>query len=84
MISGLMGRVGKGDHGWTSRDYNISVPCFRLTCPANSQHVCASSAAHPICVMPSAIKIGANGICKTGQDLIDAKPPVTPKKIDGD
>lgn len=77
-----MGRIGKGSHGWTSRDYNIDVPCERLTCPANSG--CKMASNHTICMMPSAIKIGANGICKTGQKLIDEQPPQTPKKVDGD
>lgn len=83
MTKGLMGRIGKGSHGWTSRDYNIDVPCKRITCPANSGVKMPSSSCL-ICMMPSAIKIGANGICETGQKLIDEQPPEKPKKPDGD
>ncbi len=84
---GLMARIGKGSHGWTSRDYNVEVPCDRVTCPANSGVRMPSAKYQTICMMPSAIKIGANGICKTGQDLVDeeaAKPKPPPVKPDGD
>lgn len=83
MKSGLMGRIGKGDHGWTSRDYNIDVPCNRMTCPANSG-ARISPTQQTVCMMPSAIKINGSGLCQTGQDLIDAKPPAKPKPITGD
>jgi hypothetical protein len=75
----LMGRFGKGPHGWTSRDYNIEVPCKRTTCPANR-----FGATTGTCGMPSAIVINASGLCQTGQDLIDARPPLPPRKPDGD
>lgn len=80
MKAGLMGRIGKGSHGWTSRDYNIDVPCRRSTCPAHH-------GLNNICMMPSAIKINGQGVCQTGQDLIDAEakqPKEPPKKPDGD
>lgn len=82
-VKGLMGRIGKGSHGWTSRDYNIDVPCNRITCQANSG-VKMPSAKTTICMMPSAIKINAAGICATGQKLIDEQEPPTPMKVDGD
>lgn len=81
---GLMGRIGKGSHGWTSRDYNIDVPCNRTTCPANLRHKIPASNLQPICMMPSAIKINGQGVCQTGQDLIDDEQKPEPKKLDGD
>jgi len=81
---GLMGRTGKGPHGWTSRDYNVDIPCDRITCPANSRHKLPSSQLAPMCMMPSAIKINARGVCETGQDLIDGQEPPEPVKTDGD
>lgn len=79
-MSGLRGRIGKGGHDWTSRDYNVDVPCARITCPANNGRM------QPLCSMPSAIKINAAGLCQTGQDLINARPPKpnNPTKPDGD
>lgn len=77
---GLMGRSGKGPHGWTSRDYNIDVPCCRITCPANVKRLGETG----FCGMPSAIVINAAGICQTGQDLIDARPPQPMKPLEGD
>ena len=79
-------RIGKGSHGWTSRDYNIDVPCQRTTCPANIRHKIPGSSREAICMMPSAIKIGANGICITGQNLIDEenREQKPPQKPDGD
>lgn len=62
----IKGRLAKGPHGFTSRDYNIDVPCERMTCPANNT-------LKKTCIMPSAIRIGADGKCKTGQDLVDAQ-----------
>ena len=80
-----MGRTGKGPHGWTSRDYNIEVPCDRATCPANIRHRIPNYSLPGTCMMPSAIKIGANGVCKTGQDLIDREEPKPPQRpLDGD
>lgn len=73
---GLIGRVG--DHHnvpWTSRDYHLSVPCKRAACPANR----ADS-----CIMASAIRIGANGVCETGSDLIALTPKPAPRPLDGD
>jgi hypothetical protein len=81
-MSGLMGRIGKGNHGWTSRDYNINVPCNRVTCPANTGYIGKRS--QNMCCMPSAIKINAAGLCQTGEDLIKSQPPEIPKKPDGD
>lgn len=84
MTHGIMGRTGKGPHGWTSRDYNIEVPCRRTTCPANTRHKIPGSLLPAICMMPSAIKINAAGVCQTGQDLIDDEKPQAPRKPDGD
>lgn len=74
---GLIGRVG-GHHNvpWSSRDYHLEVSCAYERCPANRGGFCS---------MPSAIAIGADGKCATGQDLIklDQKSKVS-RKIDGD
>ena len=79
---GIMGRVGKGSHGWTSRDYNVDIPCCRRTCPAHRGGF--NGGMTGFCGMPSAIVINGAGLCQTGQDLIDARPPMPPKKPDGD
>lgn len=71
-----MGRTGHGQgHHWASRDYNMSIPCLRTTCPANFGNKCA---------MPSAIKIDASGHCTEGDELIKTLPKKLPKPIDGD
>lgn len=77
----IKGRIGKGSHGWTSRDYNIDVPCNRVTCPANSGYL---HRAKNCCMMASAIKINAAGLCQTGEDLIKSQPPKPTKRPDGD
>ena len=78
-----MGRVGKGPHGWTSRDYNIEVPCKCTTCPANSAHHVPASH-RMICNMPSSITIAADGHCEQYDVLKEAFKNKQPKKPDGD
>lgn len=73
-------RIGKGPHGWTSRDYNIDVPCCRITCPANVRGIKSTG----YCGMASAIVINAAGLCQTGEDLIKAAPPRPVFQPDGD
>lgn len=54
---------------WVSRDYALVVPCEMAKCPINRDGHCG---------MPSSIKIGADGHCKTGKDLV-SNSPVQPK-----
>lgn len=78
----LMGRIGKGGHGWTSRDYNVDIPCKCTTCPNNIGKKIQRD--NPYCMMPSAIKINAAGVCQTGLDLKAEETPKPLKPVDGD
>ena len=70
-LRSLVGRIGKGrpNTPWISRDFAHDIPCERVACPINRERHCS---------VPSGIKIGASGLCLTGQALIQA-PPVQPK-----
>ena len=78
MTHGLMARIGKrgrpdcDTHDWESRDYALPViPCEMITCPVNRARKCS---------MPSAMRIGADGGCKTGAEF-KAKPAIAPERV---
>lgn len=77
-----MGLIGKGSHGFTSRDYNVDIPCACTACPNNIGHLRQRTLLY--CMMPSAIKINAAGACQTGLDLRAEEKPIKPKPIEGD
>ena len=58
----LMDKGGNGPW-WESRDYGLPcIPCSVRGCPANSNGKCE---------MPSAIKIGSDGVCELGKKAMD-------------
>ncbi len=63
MKLGIMARNGGNDPWWESRDYGLPcIPCSVKGCPANVDGKCE---------MPSAIKIGSDGVCELGKKAMD-------------
>lgn len=60
-----------------SRDYDAVMPCLASHCPANNK-------LRHTCMMPSAVKIGADLKCKTGENLVATMPQGTRRPVDGD
>lgn len=59
-IAGLMARMGGHGYGG-SRDYCLpTIPCQVTNCPCNVRERCE---------MPSAIVIGADGVCEQSKKL---------------
>ena len=72
----VMGRTAK-QGSYHSRDYEADVECHAEQCPVNDKR------GH--CGMSSAIRIGPDLKCSTGQKLIENPPPQRPKRpLDGD
>ena len=57
-----MGRIDRDNPYPISRDYALTISCEQIICPINKLKHCS---------MPSSIKIGSGGQCKTGKELID-------------